>query len=268
MDIASVDRSATLGIGPLRAASPDAKLAALALVLAAVLTSWNILVIAAIFLLIVAALVWGRVDVRLALSLAAYPSLFALAFALASAPDAIIGAAIVAKAVTAALAAVTLALSTPYPQVFARVQRVVPGIVGDALLMTYRTTFLLLKKMSDLVRAVRLRAGLRGRSAWRSLRTTASALGALMLYAVDLAQRDYDVLWLRGYTGRLRVSPPPVRDRRADAAIVTAALAALAVSVIWRVASRDLNPFSWIVLLPALALCAAATLGSWRKDGR
>jgi len=260
VDVGAVDRSATRTDGPLRAASPASKLAAMALLLTAVLVSWNLLVLAALLLVLVAAAHWGRVDFKLAGPLAAYPALFALAFALASAPDALTGAVIVLKSITAASAAVLVVLTTPYPQVFAPIQRVTPGIVGDALLMTYRSTFILLEKFSSLLRAVRLRAGLRGASPTRAIRSSASALGGLLLYSVDLAQRDYDVMRLRGYEGRLRVTPMPSRNRLADITIVATALTAVAVSAAWRVGWAALNPYSWLPVVAAVFVLALAAI--------
>ena len=130
------------------------------------------------------------------------------------------------------------------------------SIVGDALLMTYRTTFLLLGKFSDLIRAVRLRAGLRGTHPVRMARATTTALGSLLLYGLDLAQRDYDVMRLRGYSGRMRIHLPHTHSRLADAALVAAGAGALAVSVAWRIGWRTLNPFSWLIPAATLALLA------------
>ncbi len=254
MDVTAIDRSATRTTGPLRQASPVAKLVALGLVLAAALVTWNVLILTAILGTLLAALVWGRIDLRLALTLAAYPALFAVVFAFASAPDALAGVTIVGKAVSAGLAAVTVVLSTPYPQVFAPVQRVTPGIVGDALLMTYRATFILLEKAAHLLRAARLRAGIRGRHPLRAAHVNFAAVGGLVLYSMDLAQRDYDIMRLRGYEGRLRTTPLRSRNRLADVAIISGATALLLASVLWRVASAALNPYSWIVALPAAAL--------------
>lgn len=244
--------------------SPVTKLVAMALVLAAVLVSWNVFVLGAVFLTLVAALLWGRVDLRLALGLAAYPAVFALVFAFASAPDVMTAAVIVSKAVTAALAAVSVVLSTPYPQVFAPIQRIVPGIVGDALLMTYRATFILLEKFSRLLRAARLRSGLRNGHPIRAARATAGALSGLLLYAVDLAQRDYDIMRLRGYEGRLYVSLRRSPDRRLDAMLLSGAMMLLLTSTLWRVESTALNPYSWITAIPPLLLLLTA----WTLNAR
>jgi len=266
VNIGSIDRSATSDLGWMHRVSPAAKLVAFTLALASVVVTWNLLVALGLLVTIAAASVSARIDLRLAFTLAAYPSLFALIFALASAPDPLTGATIVVKAVAAGLCAVTIVLTTPYPQIFAPVQRIVPGIVGDALLMTYRTTFLLLDKFAHLLRAIRLRSGIRGVHPVRMARATTTALGSLLLYALDLAQRDYDVMWLRGYSGRLRVHMPKSHTPALDAALVAAALLALAASVTWRAGWQALNRYSWLVPIPALLLLAAALFARSRPQ--
>jgi energy-coupling factor transporter transmembrane protein EcfT len=202
----------------------------------------------------------ARIDLKSTFILASYPALFAVVFALASAPNALTGSVIVLKAVCAGLLAVTLVMTTPYPQIFAPVQRIVPEIVGDALLMTYRTTFLLLDKFASLLRAVRLRAGVRGTHPLRTARATTQALGGLLLYSFDLAQRDYDILRLRGYSGHLRAHLPRSRSRMGDVALLVFAGALLATSIAFRVGAGALNPFSWLLLFPAAASIVVAAI--------
>lgn len=265
MDITAIDRSAIGADSRLHRASAGAKLVALALVLLGAIASWNVLVLASLAIVLAAALAAARLDMRLAFGLAGYPALFAAVFAFASAPSVATGAVIVLKAVVAALAAVTVVLSTPYPQVFAQVQRIMPGLAGDALLMTYRTFFLLAERFGDMLRAVRLRSGTpRGRMAFvRSARTVSSALGSLALYAIELAERDYDVLYVRGYQGNLRAAPRRERCLADDVLVIVCALALAATAVIWRLGWSTLNPFSWLPLAAALVILAAAVL--WRS---
>ncbi|NTW28442.1 MAG: energy-coupling factor transporter transmembrane protein EcfT [Coriobacteriia bacterium] len=264
MDIGAIDRSATTGAGWLHGVSPISKLVAFALVLAAIIVSWNVFALCALLLALVACVVSAGVRLRVAFTLAAYPGLFAVIFALASAPDFLTGVVIVMKALSAGLAAVTVVMTTPYPQIFAPVQRVVPGIVGDALLMTYRAMFLLLGKFDSLLRAVRLRSGVRGTHPVQAARSSVRALGGLMLYSFDLAQRDYDIMRLRGYSGRLRATLPRSRNRRRDAALLAAALLMLATAIAWRFGTPTLSAYSWLLPIPALALLAAAPLARRR----
>lgn len=264
MDIGSIDASATSGRSWLHRTSPKAKLVAFALVLSAAIVSWNLLVLSGLLVLLAAAVMSARVRPQLAYGLAAYPAVFAAVFAFASAPDLLTGAVIVLKAAVAGLGAVTVVVTTPYPQIFAPLQRVLPRIVGDALLMTYRSTFLLLEKFSNLLTAVKLRSGLRAGHPVRAARATTQALGGLLLYSFDLSQRDYDIMRLRGYQDRLRVQLPESASPTRDGAMIAGALAALAVSILWRTGAGTLNPYSWLVLIPPVVALLAAALTSRR----
>ncbi len=258
MHIGRIDSSATLGDSWLHRVSPKSKLLAFATVLAAVIVSWNVLVVGSLTIALVAVAVSARLDSRLAASLAIYPAMFALIFAFSAATSLLGGVVIVLKATTAALGAVIVVLTTPYPYIFAPLQRIVPGIVGDALLMTYRSLFLLLEKFGNLLTAARLRSGIRAGHPVRAARATTRALGGLLLYAFDLSQRSYDIMRMRGYEGRLRVTLPRSASLPTDAALLTGALTLLAVSITWRVEWQTLNPFSWVVpVVPVLGLALA-----------
>lgn len=262
MNLGTIDTSATSDGSWMHRLSPKTKLVAFAMTLAAVVITWNVLIVAALAIVLAAAVVSARLDPRLAFGLAAYPAVFALFFAIASAPDALTGAVIVLKAVSAALAAVIVVLTTPYPQVFAPVQRLVPEVVGDALLMTYRATFLLLEKFGNLLRSMRLRAGITGVHPIESARATTRALGGLMLYSFDLSQRDYDIMRLRGYSGRLRADLPKSASPSVDVATLAVASLLLVTSALWRIAWETLNPYSWLPLAGALVLSAVVAVRS------
>lgn len=262
MDVRTVDISATTGVSGLHHAGAVTKLAAFALTLAAVVVQQNLFVVLTLTFALAALAVGSRLPARAVFGLAAYPGVFAVVFAFAAAPDALTGALFVAKAVTAALAAVVLIFTTPYPQVFAPIQRIVPEIVGDAMLMTYRSLFLLGEKLDRLRVAVRLRSGLSKGHPLRAARAGASALGSLILYAFDLSQREYDVMRLRGYEGRLRVSVSRGTDRRFDVALLASAAALFALAVVFRLAHASLTPYSWLPFAAALVLMLATS--AWR----
>ena len=224
MDIARVDASATRGTSALHRAVPAAKLLAFASVLAGVVVSSNVLVVAGMALTLGAAIVALRLPWRPMLLLALYPGIFAAIYSFAVATDALSAALIVSKAVTAALVAVMLMFTTPYPQVFAPIQRVLPAVIADALLMTYRSLFLLLEKFAHTLTAARLRAGIVGTSPIRSAATITRSLGGVLLYSIDLSQRTHDVMYLRGYDGRLAVTAQPSVSAALDRAVASAGI--------------------------------------------
>jgi len=267
MNIADVDTSATQGRSALHSAVPPAKLLSAAGVVVAVVVSTNVLVVAGITLALSGAVLAMRLPARKIFTLAAYPGLFAAIFAFAAAPGWLASALIVAKAVTAALAAVLLMFTTPYPQVFAPMQRVMPQIIGDSLLMTYRSLFLLLEKFSHTLTAARLRAGIVGHNPVRSAGTVTRALGGVLLYSIDLSQRTHDIMHLRGYDGRLVVTAQPSTSRTLDAAVVASGVVAALVAIVWRLAWQQLNPYAWIPAAAGLAMLAGGALAALlRKD--
>lgn len=262
MDVRAIDLSATSGRSRLHGASPVTKLASFGLVLAAVVLQQNLLIVGACGMLLAALAVGSHLPLRAVFGLAAYPGIFAVVFALAAAPDVLTGALFVARAVTAALGAIVLVFVTPYPQIFAPLQRVLPEVVGDAMLMTYRSLFLLADKFEHLRLAIRLRSGLSRGHPVRAARASASALGSLVLYALDLSQREYDILRIRGYEGGLRVSRPAPESPASDAALLAGAGSLFVMALVFRVAGASLTPLSW--LPAALAAAVLAATFAWR----
>jgi energy-coupling factor transporter transmembrane protein EcfT len=251
MDVARVDASATRGTSPLHRSIPGAKLVAFALVLTGVVVSANVLVVAGIALTLLTVIVAQQLPAKPMLLLALYPGVFGAIYAIAMATNVLSAALIVVKAIAAALVAVLLMFTTPYPQVFAPVQRLLPAVIGDALLMTYRSLFLLLEKFGHTLTAVRLRAGLVGANPVRSAATVTRALGGVLLYSIDLSQRTHDVMYLRGYDGRLAVTPQPSVSAALDRSVVVVGALVCALALAWRIWWPQLNPYAWVPLLAA-----------------
>ncbi|MBM3135616.1 MAG: hypothetical protein FJZ89_10140 [Chloroflexi bacterium] len=204
MDIYLIDYWAQSGQSRWHQASALAKMIGTALTIAAVVLSGDVFVLVAVYLLLAAVVAGTRLGTRRILLLAAYPGIFAVLFALSRWDgDWLTPATIIAKALTAALATVLLIVTTPYPDVFAACQRVFPRLVGDALFLTYRAFFLTLESMEHLLAALRLRGGLVPGRYLSNARNIASSLGLLLVNSLELSQRLYDVLAVRGYTGRL-----------------------------------------------------------------
>ncbi len=265
MDVRIVDTCAVLGSTPLHRAGARSKIAATLLLVAAVVVASDPVLVAGVALGIVTLATALGLPVARMLPFAAYPALLAALFAVASAPGPVSAALIVLKAITAALSVVLLLFTTPYPQVFAPLQRVLPSLVGDALFMTYRSLFILGERFDDLVRAARLRSGISGRRPIASARALTRALGGLLLYALDLAQREYDILAIRGYDRRLRVPIRPSRSPVADVCIVTASLAALVAGVAIRL-QPACAAYTWV--LPAMASVALTVTAIVRSRNR
>lgn len=257
MRIADVDTIAVLGESALHRIGAPAKLVAFTLVLSAVLVTTNVLLIVAQALALIAVVVGLRLPARTLLGFAAYPAVFAALFALATTAGWLGVTLVVGKALCAALAAVLLTFTTPYPYIFAPLQRGLPALLGDAALMTYRSLFLLLDRMDKTLTSVRLRAG-RPQSWVAGARMATTALGGVLFYSIDLSQRTYDVMRLRGYEGRLAVAPQRSGPLALRLTTVAGATLILGVAVLWRVQWAALNPISWLPPMVAALLLLGA----------
>jgi cobalt/nickel transport system permease protein len=92
--------------------------------------------------------------------------------------------------------------TTPYPDLFAPISRVLPRGVGDGLFLTYRAVFALLERIERLWTALRLRGAMA-----RPLRARFSLLGegvgTVVISGFERSQRLYQAMQLRGHSGRV-----------------------------------------------------------------
>ena len=233
--LAQIDYLAATPRSPWHAASALSKLLlAGTLVLLAVLTPSRTL-LGALFLLALGLGLTGRLPVRLLAVAAGYPLLFVTLFVLAhwdgtwTTP-----ARIVLRPLTCSLTAVWLMGTTPYPDVFAPLTRVLPRGVGDALFLVYRALFDLLGRLERLWRALKLRGGTQG-SPRRRLATAGEGLGTLVLYGFERSQRVYAALQLRGRAGRICGCRHYTEGGAADLLVALAGAIAIGASVaLWR----------------------------------
>ena len=209
----AIDRSAYSDAGFLHRVPVWAKLLAGGAVVTASVVSWNPFVLATIGVVIITLAGIGRLPLRILLSLSAYSLVFSGLIALAAAPGWYTGSAIILKALVATLAIITVGLSTPYPHLFGVLGRVLPGVVNDALIMTYRSIFILASVSSNLLTTMHLRGQLNWRRPVAALSSVGTAFGNLVLSAIDLSQRDYEVLRIRGYSDRIIVATSTSKHR-------------------------------------------------------
>ncbi len=213
-----------------RASALGKLLLALAILLAAVFApGWRLL-------LAVHALAWtlaltARLPWRLVVTAAGYPLLFSALFVVSQWDGSVLTPARLAlRPLTASLAAVWLVGTTPYPDLFAPLARVLPRGAGDGLFLTYRALFALLARGERLWRALHLRGGMTGPMRTR-LALAGNGLGTLVVHGFERSQRLYAAMLLRGHSGRICGCRHFAEWTRADlwVALAAAALAGLAV---------------------------------------
>jgi cobalt/nickel transport system permease protein len=176
----------------------------IALVLLSIVITNDFLVLLSIYLMLTGLVILTRLPFLKIISIAAYPAIFALLFALSSLNgDWTMPATIVLKALDAALAMVILITTTPYPSVFATLSPFLPRLILEGLYLTYRSLFILLGLMGNLFRALKIRGGFGRRSYIKNVKNFASGIGLLLIRGLDLSERLYGVMQVRGYGGRL-----------------------------------------------------------------
>ena len=232
MDIAAIDQWANNGTSPLHAASALGKGLAATFVLAAVIVSWSPYLLLSIYLVLLAGVLVSRLPFRSVAGIAAYPTIFAALFALSRLDGTwTTPAVILLKSLTAAQVMVLLIATTPYPDVFAAIGRFLPRIVADGLFITYNSVFLLLDQFDHMLTAQRLRGGMSRRRPIASGVNLARSLGMLLIHAIDLAERLYEIMRVRGYRGRIVATSRWRAISERDVPPMAAALVLLAVAL-------------------------------------
>ena len=201
--IRRLDDLASLGRSPWHRASALGKLLLALLLVFASLASRALPAVLALqaiawLLVLTAGLPW-----RLIVAAAAYPLFVAALFVGVTwggplEPHLVL----LARPVTATLSMLWLIGTTPYPDLFAPLSRVLPRSFGDGLFLTYRALFDLLARAERLHQAQRMRGGDAAPAARRVV-TTGEGLATLVVQGFERSQRLYAVMLLRGHSGRV-----------------------------------------------------------------
>ena len=200
---AQIDFLASAGRSPWHRASALTKLllTGLYVALAVVTPSWGVLAVLLVTALALCAS--AQVPGRLMLAAVTTPFLFSLIFVSAHFrtdwDDPLI---LFARPIVASLTAVWLVSTTPYPDLFAPLSRVLPRGIGDSLFLTYRAVFALLARVARMWTALRLRGAL-ARPVNQRFPLLGEAVGTVVLSGFDRSQRLYQVMQMRGHSGRV-----------------------------------------------------------------
>ncbi len=230
-----VDLLATAGRSPWHRASALAKLLFASALVLLVVFAPSLRLLAVLYAAAWVLVLTAGTPLRLALAASGYPVAFSLLFVLArwdGTPDTPLR--LLLRPLTAALAAVWLVGTTPYPDLFAPLARILPRSVGDGLFLTYRALFELMGRTRGLLRALRLRGGATG-PARRRLTVAGEGFAATVLYGFERSQRLYATMTLRGHSGRVCGCRHYADLSRADLWVAAAAVAvAVAAALMWR----------------------------------
>jgi cobalt/nickel transport system permease protein len=191
--------------------------------------------LAALFVAALLLALTSRLPFRLVLAAAGYPVMFSLLFVIGTWDGTwVTPLRLLARPITASLTAVWLVGTTPYPDLFAPLSRLLPRAAGDGLFLTYRALFELVGRIERLWRAMRLRGGAAA-PVRRRMTLAGEGLGTLVLYGFERSQRLVGVMQLRGYSGRVCGCRHWAEFTRADIAVLAAgAVVAAAAMSLWR----------------------------------
>ncbi|MCL6473108.1 MAG: CbiQ family ECF transporter T component [Firmicutes bacterium] len=209
MDISFIDNLAYNTESIMHRASAPAKILMVGLIITTVVISGSPVSLAVALITLVVVVLISRLPVAKILSLASYAFFFSLIFALSQVGGGITApVVIVLKATVAALSLLLLITTTPYPQIFAILQKVLPSVLVDAMLVTYRSFFVLIGQISSRITVIRIRAGYSPLNIVKNLSDTGSIIGHGFIHAWELSESMQDAMFVRGYTGKFPLSLP------------------------------------------------------------
>jgi len=200
---AQIDFLASAGRSPWHRASALTKLllAGVFVGVAVITPSWAVLL--AMLAGAVVLTFSARMPAGLIAAAASTPVLFAAIFVFAHwSGDPRAALVLAMRPVIASLTALWLVGTTPYPDLFAPLSRLLPRTIGDSLFLTYRAVFALLARIERLWRALFLRGALGG-PLRRRAGMMGEAVGTVVLSGFDRSQRLYQAMQLRGHSGRI-----------------------------------------------------------------
>jgi cobalt/nickel transport system permease protein len=224
MHIADIDYLSIYGDSPIHKITATAKVIFSLLLLTSIILSASLIKLALISILLIA--LYKKANLSLSIArIAIYPAFFAIIFALLMSRQGITHSFIVMfKAVNAALTMIFLITTTPYVEIFSIMGKFLPNLLVDVFLITYRSFFILLEKISNLLRTVKVKGGYRPHNFVTNIKTIAAVLGTLILQAIDMSERMYKILELRGYNGKIPVEANFKISQKADYILIVGGL--------------------------------------------
>lgn len=207
MNLAYLDNLAYQGRGPLHRASTLAKIIAVVITLANIIINNNPSQLGIILILLLGGMLLAKLPVKEILHFAVMPLFFALFFALGFwESNWQYSLAILLKAFCSALTILFLMVSTPYGEIFAFFSLFLPTILIDSLFLTYRSFFILLEELDNFLLSLKLKGGYTPTRILANLKNIGEGLGIVFIRALELSERMYQIMLLRGYRGGVKYS--------------------------------------------------------------
>jgi cobalt/nickel transport system permease protein len=210
MHLAEIDHYALNGSSMIHKAQTASKAVLAVLLLSSIIISQDIYRLLGVVLVLLGLFLVARIPIWHIGHLALYPAFFSIFFAILTAQQSWVnGLVIMTKAVGAALTMLLLITTTPYVDLFALFSLFMPSLLVDIFLMTYRSFFILLDKISQLIRSIRIKGGYTPWQVIKNFRTISAMLGTLIIQSFEMSERMYRIYELRGYNGKIPIRKEP-----------------------------------------------------------
>ena len=235
MHIGDIDHLAINGNSFFHKRSPLAKGLFVLLLLFSILISFDWIPLIILYGVIIISFALARISLIKIGHLAIYPVFFSLFFVVLTArQDLGQGMIILLRALGAALSMILLITTTPYIDIFSMLSHIMPKLIIDILLMTYRSFFVLSDRMSHLLRTIKLKGGNQPGNYLFNFKTIASTLGTLLIQSFEMSERMYRIYELRGYNGAIPIDNKLKLENAMDIGMaVFGLIMAITMGVLW-----------------------------------
>lgn len=204
MHLSDIDYLALYGDSFIHKRGTISKIIFSILLIVSIMISKDIYKLMAIAVLLVMIILFARLPIKKIIHFAMYPAFFSVIFALLSSGNGLIAAFIVVfKAMCTATTMLILITTTPYTDIFGVFSLFMPDIIVDIFLLTYRTLFIMINRISKLFTSIRVRGGMKKKRLIMNIKNMVGVLGTLILMSFEMSERMYKIYALRGYNGKI-----------------------------------------------------------------
>lgn len=204
MDISFIDYLANKKAGAMRKCSVATKLFLCISCLVVCLTAKRLSVLLSMFVVLFVLNLSVRMPIAKLLHFMFYPLFFSIAFVFMKLFYDPYGAVVILlKAVTAVLSMLLFLTTTPFTELFSFLGKLFPKVIVSSLFFTYRIFFVLVQKLSDALRTIKLRGGFRLSNLFFYLKSIVSVLGSIFIGAFDMSERMSMIYAIRGFDGKV-----------------------------------------------------------------
>ena len=206
MHLSAVDQMANNGNSVFHRAGIPSKLLMVLTLLAGIIGSGNVISLSILIGFMAIMFITARARFKEIVHLLIYPVVFSSLFALFKLQESwTAGLVVILKGTGAALATLFLLVTKPWIEIFALLSAYLPGLLVDIFLFTYRSFFILIDRLGNLLRSIRLRGGFHSFNLFMNIKNMAAVVGLLILNSFEMSEWMYKMYMLRGYNGGIPV---------------------------------------------------------------